>query len=166
MNKTKINKKVMLFSILLLFLLCISCVSANDSIDDNSTDEVLNSPMEDVGTDDEVLTTDTSDSIGSSATNDTLSSADDTNVLKYTDDVGTFTDLRNEISSVDEGQTLLLTQDYVYNSSVDIAKGGEYSKEITIDGQGHILDGLKRNKSKAKLIVLLVYQLKIYTVDS
>lgn len=61
---------------------------------------------------------------------------------------GTFTDLKALIDNATAGDTITLDRNYVHNSSTDssitsIAVG----KAITIDGNGHIIDG--NNTSKA-----------------
>ena len=62
----------------------------------------------------------------------------DFDVLK--NDAYTFTDLQELIDDAEEGSTIELNQDYVYDDSVD---DGTISinKEITINGNGHTLDG-------------------------
>ncbi|WP_407421900.1 hypothetical protein [Methanobrevibacter sp.] len=55
------------------------------------------------------------------------------------DSYGTFQELQNEINSLDVGGTLNLTRNYKYvNGSTD---GIWINKHITIDGQGHTIDG-------------------------
>ena len=98
MNKSKLNKKVMLFSIILVFVICLGCASASENIDDNNTDEVLTTPTEDVGTDDMVLTA--QDDTGS---NNTLK-ANDENTLGDAE-TGTFKDLNTLVKGTDIGAT-------------------------------------------------------------
>ena len=133
MNKSKLNKKVMLFSIILVFVMCLGCASASENIDDNSTDEVLTTPTEDVGTDDQVLTAED--------TNNSLGSNEDNNVLRA--DTATFKDLYSLIRSTEVNTTLELDRHYVYNSASDAnyISGLEINKNITVDGAGYCIDG-------------------------
>ena len=54
-----------------------------------------------------------------------------------------FTSLAGKISRADEGSTLTLSHDYKYDAAKDSAlvNGIEFGKTLTIDGQGHTLDG-------------------------
>ena len=58
--------------------------------------------------------------------------------------IGTFSELSNLIGNTSEGSTLELYMDYKY---VDGSKEGiQINKSITINGNGHTLDGLKKSR--------------------
>ena len=159
MNKFKIDKKMMLFALLVL-ILCISAVSAAN--DDNSTDSLTESADGAVVINDNVLTTadsakdfcdnstvelDKSSSNGPEGFQITdkniLSSSQDSEIL--TAGEGTFTDLRSLISSAAADTTITLDKDYIFNPDTDMgttsansmANGILIDKKITINGNGH-----------------------------
>ena len=112
MNKSKLNKKVMLFSILLVFVICLGCASASENIDDNNTDEVLTTPTEDVGTDDTVLA---AENMGS---NNTVKATGGDELLGEDSGTGSFSDLNLLIKSTEAGGTLTLDRNFNYNNAV------------------------------------------------
>jgi len=111
MNGEKMKKKI-LISMIILLLISISAVSASDDLDQNITQTT------DIGTiNDDVLSASTA---------------------------RTFTDLQGQIMKTEAGSTLTLEDDYAYTEGTDrtigIAIYGT-TKDITIDGNGHTLDG-------------------------
>lgn len=58
-------------------------------------------------------------------------------------DIGTFTDLQTLITSASSGGTIILDKDYKYDSTTDssLTNGITINKNITIIGNGHIIDG-------------------------
>lgn len=63
--------------------------------------------------------------------------------LKVGASVGTFSDLQELISDANDGGTIILDKDYKFDSSTDgnIVTGIPISKNITLIGNGHIIDG-------------------------
>ena len=61
-------------------------------------------------------------------------------------DDGTFATLQNKIYQAPAGSTINLENDYRYNSDVDSSYGIRIDKALTINGNGHSLDGLKTSK--------------------
>ena len=60
-------------------------------------------------------------------------------------DRGTFTDLQNKINTTEAGSTITLDRDYAYNSGFDVG-GITISKNMTIEGNGHTLDGMSASR--------------------
>ncbi|MBQ4209261.1 hypothetical protein II654_02435 [bacterium] len=56
-----------------------------------------------------------------------------------------FGDLANLIDSAESGSTIVLDKDYINDDDYD-NDGIKIEKDITIDGQGHILDGNHRSR--------------------
>lgn len=58
-------------------------------------------------------------------------------------DIGSFTDLQTLITSASSGNTLILDKNYKYDSTTDssLTNGIEITKDITIIGNGYIIDG-------------------------
>lgn len=56
----------------------------------------------------------------------------------------TFEDLKTEIDNTEEGGTLNLTQDYVYESGS--TEGILINKSITINGNSHKIDGASKSR--------------------
>ena len=114
------NKKILFaFFLFILIVTTLSSVNAND-LDENITSEVninkINSNIETIDNE-----------------NDLLDSSDD----------GTFTALQNKIDKATEGSTISLTNDYYYNKNLKEDNRGIYiNKSITINGNGHKIDGL------------------------
>ena len=110
-------KKRYLFLILLVCLLAISAVSAEEI--SNETNIVAN---------------DYDSSLITESVNEDI----------LTDSYGTFQELQEEINAVGKGGTLNLTRNYKYvDGSTD---GIIIGKPITIDGQGHTIDGNKLSR--------------------
>lgn len=61
-------------------------------------------------------------------------------------DDGTFATLQNKIKQAPAGSTINLENDYRYNSDVDPLDGIGIDKALTINGNGHTLDGLKTSR--------------------
>lgn len=69
-----------------------------------------------------------------------------TEILTADEEIGSFKDLKDDITKTPNGVELKLEKDYEYNPTTDTESVGIYTsvlinKQITIDGQGHSLDG-------------------------
>ncbi|WP_405309617.1 right-handed parallel beta-helix repeat-containing protein [Methanobrevibacter sp.] len=115
------NKKIMILLIFLVSILTISAVSAVD----NSTGDV-NSLKE---TNDDVISIGETDVIDQSESNDVLNS-----------DNGAFADLQKKIDDAAENSTVTLDNNYKYGDNFD-KSGIVVNKKLTVDGQGHTIDG-------------------------
>ena len=60
-------------------------------------------------------------------------------------DNGTFTALQNKINNAEEGSTITLENDYVYDDGFD-SEGINISKSLTIDGKGFTIDALNKSR--------------------
>ena len=115
-------KKILLITLLLLAVFTISAVSAADNLTD---EEILqDTPSEELELSDD-------DIISSSG-----------NIL--TDD-GTFTALQNKIYNAAPGSTIVLENDYTYDEGFN-DDGIRIAKSLTIDGNGHIINGNHQNR--------------------
>ena len=65
----------------------------------------------------------------------------DTNV-----DDGTFTALQSKINQAEKGSTINLTQDYKYNDDFKHTSGVFINKDITINGNGHVIDTMGKSR--------------------
>ncbi|MBQ7927326.1 MAG: hypothetical protein IJ287_01075 [Methanobrevibacter sp.] len=59
---------------------------------------------------------------------------------------GTFTALQLKISLAESGSTINLTQDYKYNDDFKLTTGVFINKDITINGNGHSIDGMGKSR--------------------
>lgn len=81
----------------------------------------------------------------------TIANADDGIIASSQEDVvsntsaGTFTDLQNQILLAPEGGTINLDKDYVYDEGFS-TKGITIAKDLTINGNGHTLNGLSKSR--------------------
>ena len=123
-------------AILILFLLIIaigtlSSVSAGDSTDDM----LSNASFDDItylNEDDGEISDLNSEEIQSDE-------------ILESSDAGTFTSLQNKIDSASEGSAISLDKDYSYNDDFGNTKGIEITKSLTINGNGHAIDGLLKS---------------------
>ncbi len=91
-----------------------------------------------------------SKSVGSSSKNKVSSASAKVNRVKSSKSLsakaGTFTELQLIILAAREGDVIRLTRDYVYDAKFLLKNGIFINKNITIDGNGHTIDG--RGKSR------------------
>ena len=132
----KFKKSFLTLCILILFLFGIVCVSASD----------IN----------ETLIADEEPQIIEQANDDIIESTQE-NVLG--EDVGTFTDLQDLIIASDKNSTITLDKDYAYDEGFS-TRGIVVNKNLTIDGNGHTLDGL----SKSRIFLIMGKIINPYTV--
>ncbi|WP_407430910.1 hypothetical protein [Methanobrevibacter sp.] len=83
------------------------------------------------------------DDLNQTADDDTLSVSQESELGV---DDGTFATLQNKIKQAPAGSTINLENDYRYNSDVDPFYGIGIDKALTINGNGHTLDGLKTSR--------------------
>ena len=62
------------------------------------------------------------------------------------DDDGTFTALQLKIALAEKGSTIDLTRDYTYNDDFKLTTGIFINKDITINGNGHTIDGMGKSR--------------------
>ena len=125
-------KRVIIVLFLLIISFCtITSVSANN-LDDDTLDNVCG------------------DLIGI----DNLEEAIEINGVESEDmlnsDDGTFTALQDKIDNAIEGSTITLENDYSYDANFESSNGVKVNKILTIDGNGHAIDGL----SKSRLLLI------------
>ena len=125
-----LNKKIIFFAIFFVSLLAFSTVSAAD----NLTDDMVNSEQS------------IDDELGINENSDVVSVDSDDNELSLTQDdtlsasKGSFKELSNLIKKTGEKKVLKLKKDYKYDSSYSDT-GIVIDNPITIDGNGHTIDG-------------------------
>ena len=152
-----LNKKYVIILLLVLIgLVTVSSVSANNLTDsavaDVSQDEICIDENNDFN--DEIKLDDNDlikDSVGISNPSSVNSSSDETvsqdgaeNILESSDD-GTFTALQNKINAAAEGSTITLENDYYYNKDFESTIEIKITKSITINGNGHVIDGMSKS---------------------
>lgn len=150
------KKNVVVFTILLCIFFSISCVVASDVNDTEITtyenqvigdvnEELVTSPQDDSvsSSDDEVIASSQEDSVSSSA-DDVL--ADSQNALLSSSNKGTFSELQNIINTASDGATINLQRDYSYDNGFNNGSGIVINKSLTINGNGHTLDGLSKSR--------------------
>ena len=115
--------KSILVAMFLLALFAVSAVSAAD----NATEDIA-----DVG---QTL----SDEIISVGQTQATGQANDDETIGETDD-GTFTALQQKINDAGINATITLSNNYTYNNGFS-TKGISINKDLTIDGQGHTING-------------------------
>lgn len=115
-----LNKKFMMLTIFLALLFAVSAVCAAD----NSTDDIVAIEQTE------------------NARDEILSVENDNPLIG--EDEGTFDDLTNEINAVGEGGSVNLTMDYKYVDGS--TEGIKINKSITINGNGHKIDGNNQSR--------------------
>ena len=126
-------KKSLLIVCLILFLFSIASVSANEIDDVAFTAE-----------DNEIISVDEE----SSAENmdEILTESSQENVIEAdAEDDGTFSALQKKINDAEEGAVITLDKDYTYDEGFS-KRGIRINKNLTINGNGHTLDGLSQSR--------------------
>ena len=70
----------------------------------------------------------------------------DTKDLAADADNGTFTALQLKINAAKEGSEINLTRDYKYNDDFKLTTGVFINKDITINGNGHVIDAMGKSR--------------------
>ena len=120
------DKKTLIFLMLLLSIISLSTVSAADNITDDAVG------LEEV--DDEPISVEETQIIQKTENDDVLNEGNNS-----------FGDLANLIDSAESGSTIVLDRDYINDDDYD-NDGIEIDKDLTIDGQGHTLDGNRESR--------------------
>ena len=126
-------KKSLLIACLILFLFSIASVSANEIYDVAITAE-----------DNGIISVDEE----SSAENmdEILTESFQENVIEADgEDDGTFSALQKKINDAEEGAVITLDKDYTYDEGFS-KRGIRINKNLTINGNGHTLDGLSQSR--------------------
>lgn len=121
-------KNIILITLLLFAVLAISCVSAADNLTEEGV--LQENPSGDIELGEEI-----NNEIVSSSQEDIISEPDD----------GTFTALQKKINNTQDGGTITLENDYAYDEGFNV-KGIKILKNLTINGNGHTLDGLSKSR--------------------
>ena len=133
------KKNVVMFTVLICILFSISCVAASD-VNDNITaydnQQIINDKNED-------LINSPQDDLISSSENELIASSQDD--LLSTSSKGKFSELQSLIYSAPNGGTITLKKDYVYDKACNTT-GIIINKSLTINGNGHTLDGLSKSR--------------------
>ncbi len=123
------NKKIIFLAILFVGILAISTASAAD----NSTNDLIHSEQNAVdlaiSDDSDIIAVDNNEEVLSATQKDTLSASQ-----------GSFKELSDLIDKTKEKGIIKLKKDYKYDDSFTNV-GITIDKEITIDGNNHIIDG-------------------------
>jgi len=128
------NSKILIISLILIFAISFSAVSANENISDVQNAVEQNTST--VSIDD----VNTVDSVNSNQVDENnLGSADVQNKVSA-GEYGTFTELQNEINTKN---VVTLDKDYVWDLSFNSGSvnGIVINKDVVIDGQNHTIDG-------------------------
>ncbi|OWT33712.1 hypothetical protein BGI41_01050 [Methanobrevibacter sp. 87.7] len=158
------KKIVFLISIILLISISLTTISATDNIDDEEIQTLNNINNLDLNNNEvqrlnsnsssnniKNFNSDNNDVQALNNLNDidsnniqTLNNADSNNVLK--DSEGSFSDLQKLIDLNDDG-TINLDKDYTYSPNDNLPEGIVIDgKTLTINGNGHTLNGLKLSR--------------------
>lgn len=133
-----LNKRILLILFLLFIVIgTISVVGASGATDEITTNATVDKMGIEDNTNDKLLENDEINELRSDGIlNDDLKSSDD----------GTFTSLQNKINSAAEGSVVSLENDYTYNTGFRSTEGIKITKSLTINGNGHIIDGLSKSQ--------------------
>ena len=126
-------KKSLLIACLIIFLFSIASVSANE-IDDGTF------AVDDNG----IIAVDDESSVGN--VDEILTESSQENVIEAgPEDDGTFTALQRKINDAEEEAIITLDKDYTYDEGFS-KRGIRINKNLTINGNGHTLDGLSQSR--------------------
>lgn len=136
----KFNRTLVVFTILICMFFSISCVVAGD-VNDTSVTTYENQ-----------IDNDVNDELIASPQDDPVSSSEDDLVANAQEDVisdsdkGTFTELQKIINNASAGSTIDLEKDYTYDYAFNNTLGIVIDKNLTINGNGHTLNGLSKSR--------------------
>ena len=126
-------KKSLLIACLILFLFSIASVSANEIDDVAFTAE-----------DNGIIAVDEDSSVENM--DEILTESSQENVIEADgEDDGTFSALQKKINDAEEGAVITLDKDYTYDEGFS-KRGIRINKNLTINGNGHTLDGLSQSR--------------------
>ncbi|MBO5840031.1 MAG: hypothetical protein J6Q86_01215 [Methanobrevibacter sp.] len=126
-------KKSLLIACLIIFLFSIASVSANEIDDVAFTAE-----------DNEIIAVDEDSSVENM--DEILTESSQENVIEEeAEDDGTFSSLQKKINDAEEGTVITLDKDYTYDEGFS-KRGIRINKNLTINGNGHTLDGLSQSR--------------------
>ena len=126
-------KKSLLIVCLIIFLFSIASVSANEIDDVAITAE-----------DNEIIAVDEDSSVENM--DEILTESSQENVIEAdAEDDGTFSALQKKINDAEEGAVITLDKDYTYDEGFS-KRGIRINKNLTINGNGHTLDGLSQSR--------------------
>lgn len=132
-HNMKFKHCIVFFSLMLCFLLC-GCVVASDV---NDTIITNNEGNEQISVNEEYAVNYENDE------NQAVEAVDD---LLGDEDNGTFTALQLKVSLASSGSTINLSRDYKYNDEFKISSGIFINKDLTINGNGHTIDGMNKSR--------------------
>lgn len=130
----KFKKTLLAFCLIMCIFFCVSSVAAGDVNDTAIASENQDSVDANVAT---------AEVDNEKIENDVISSSNE-EILNAKDN-GTFTALQNKIDAAAEGSTITLENDYKYNEGFNTT-GIKISKNLTIEGNGHTIDGLHKSR--------------------
>ena len=130
-------KKSLLLIFLLIGFIAIASVSAEE-IDDAT------SPIEDtsIGDSEEIISESPQKDIIAEENDEVDDTAEDPQIEE---DDGTFTALQKKIDDAADGAAITLTKDYSYDDGFS-ERGIQIKKNLTINGNGHTLNGLSKSR--------------------
>ena len=129
------KRNAVIFTVLICIFCTVSCAAAGDV-----NDTVMNACENPAG--DELIASSPDDLISGGEDDVIAASQDD---LLSAGNAGTFTELQAMIVSASNGTTITLDKDYNYDGFND-GRGILIAKDITIDGNGHTLNGLSNSR--------------------
>ena len=143
------KRKAVVIAILVCILFSVSCVAAGD-VNDTEMAVCENQELEEVADDavgsfqDDVISSSEEDVISSGGDEDIVASSQG-DVISASNK-GTFTELQNMIYNASSGDTITLQKDYAYDEGLNKGMGILILKDLTINGNGHTLDGMSKSR--------------------
>ena len=129
------KKIILVSSLMLCILFSISCIAASEVNDTLTASDVSDAEIADI---DE---------------NQVLEQTDDDTIANG--DTGSFTELQAKILVAPDGSTITLDKDYSFNTNANVTTGVIINKNLTIDGNGHTLNGMSKSR-----ILTVLYNIK------
>ena len=134
------KETIIILSLTLIFLGSMSCVCAIDSDGHVLMNDTIQTNNNDNAADSLLANVDTASYDATIIENDGSNNNDQTNDIIRIDPKN-FSELLKEIQSHDEGSVLILLDDCSYDDGFNQGDGVPIEKQITIDGNGHSLNG-------------------------
>ncbi len=130
MRSIKMKKKLIIILLVACVLFSVSTVFASDN-------------------NDTIIASDDDDIVAENILDDLEATTNNEQSLEETEDTiddGTYTALQTKIDQASAGSTINLTRDYKYNDNFKFTSGIFINKDITINGNGHTIDGMGKSR--------------------
>lgn len=133
-------------SLLIIFLIiCLFSIASVSAADDTAMELKESNSIGDSNALSASMEEDINEDINAEAAKNALGSSQEEILTAADEDDGTFTALQKKIDNAKDGDTITLDRDYTYDEGFG-KRGIQIKKDLTINGNGHTLNGLSQSR--------------------